>query len=92
MKRVHASSGRPVVAAVVVDVMAAGDTAAGVTVASEEAAVTSQSALPAGRCCRVRCLSGFALATNLILRAQNSARYSSHWANLGRAGFEPAKA
>src|SRR5215467_7230281 len=41
MRRVRANSGRRVAAAVV-DVTAAGDTAAGVTVASEEAAATSQ--------------------------------------------------
>jgi hypothetical protein len=78
MRRVRASNGRRVVAAVVaVDVTAAADmAAAGVTVDSEgAAAATSQ--LP--------------LTANLILRADNSAQ-QLHWANLGRAGFEPAKA
>ena len=46
MRRVRASSDRPVAAAVAVDVTAAGDTVAvGVTVASEEAAAISQSPL-----------------------------------------------
>ena len=60
------------------DVTAVADTVVGgvtVAVASEEAA-TSQPALPADRCCRVRCLSGFALAADLILCAEDSARYS----------------
>src|SRR5262245_22440121 len=83
MKRVRASSGRQV-AAVAVDVTAAADTAAGVMVASEEA-VTSQPALPADTCCRVRCLNGFALASDLILCAENSVRYTpigKIWAGL----------
>src|SRR5215470_17414921 len=41
MKRVRASSGRRVAAVVAVDVMAAADTAAGATVANDEAAATS---------------------------------------------------
>ena len=42
--------------------------AAGVTAAASEeaAAATSQPALPADRCCKIRCLSGFALAADLI--------------------------
>ena len=86
MRRVRASSGRRVAAAAVVDVTAVADTVvAGVTVAvaaSEEAAATSQLALPADRCWRIRCLSGFALAADLILCAEDSARYSS----LGKCG------
>jgi hypothetical protein len=70
MRRVRASSGRRVVAAVVVDVTAVADTVvAGVTVAvaaSEEAAATSQLALPSDRH-RIRYLSGFVLAVDLIL-------------------------
>src|SRR5215469_11897167 len=83
MRRVRASSDRRVAAAVA-DVTAVADTAAGVTVASEEAA-TSQPVLPADRCCRVRCLGGFALAADLIFCAEHSARYSSIgqiWAGL----------
>ena len=78
MRRVRASSGRQVAAAAVaVDVTAAADmAAAGVTVANEEAAEAT-SQLP--------------LTANLILRADNSA-LQLHWGNLGRAGFEPAKA
>ena len=49
MRRVRASSGRRVAAAVVVDVTAVADTAAaGVTVASEEA-VTSQPGVACGQ-------------------------------------------
>ena len=75
-------------AAVVVDVTAVVDmVAAGVTVvvASEEAAATSQLALPSDRCWRIRWLSGFTLADDLILCAGDSARYSSigqMWAGL----------
>ena len=92
MRRVRASSGRRVAAAaVVVDVTAVADTAAaGVTVASEEA-VTSQPALPADRCCRVSCLTGFALAADLI-SALRTAHATVPSGNMGRAGFEPAKA
>src|SRR6266446_1104671 len=65
MRHVRASSGRRA-AAVAADVTAVADTVVGgVTVASEEAA-TSQQPLPADRCCRVRCLSGFTLAADLI--------------------------
>ena len=88
MRRVRASSGRRVAAAAV-DVTAVADTAAAgvmvVVVASEEAAATSQLALPSDRCWRIRCLSGFALADDLILCAEDSARYSSigqMWAGL----------
>jgi hypothetical protein len=58
-------------AAVVVDVTAVADTVvAGVTVAvaaSEEAAATSQLALPSDRYWRIRYFSGFVLAVDLIL-------------------------
>src|ERR1700756_5800979 len=79
MRRARASSGRRGVAAA--DVTVAADTAAGVKVASEEAA-TSQPALPADRCCSVRCLSGFTFAADLILCAEYSPRYS----RLGKHG------
>ena len=95
MRRVRASSGRQVAAAVVADVTAVADTAGGgvtvAVVASEEAA-TSRPALPADGCYRVRCFSGFAVAADLILCAEDSARYSPHREKMGRAGFEPAKA
>ena len=83
MRRVRASSGRVAAVVVVVDVMAVADTAAGVTVASEEAA-TSQPALPADRCCRVSCLSGFALAADLIsvLRTAHASSIGKIWAGL----------
>ena len=85
MRRVRANSGRRVVVAVV-DVTGVADTVVGVTAAdSEEAAATSQLALPSDRCWRIRCLSGFALAADLILCAEDSARYSSigqMWAGL----------
>src|SRR5215475_14060289 len=83
MRRARARSGRRV-AAVAVDVTAAADTVDGVTAASEEAA-TSQPALPANTCCRLRCLSGFSFAANLILRAEDNARYTcigKMWAGL----------
>ena len=88
MRRVRASSGRRV-AAVVADVTAVADTVGvgGVTVAvaaSEEAA-TSQLALPADGCYRVRCFSGFALATDSIsaLRTEHAiARIGKKWAGL----------
>ena len=78
MRRVPANSGRQVAAAaVVVDVTAVADmAAAGVTVANEEAEAAT---------------SQLTITANLILRADNSA-LQLHWANLGRAGFEPAKA
>src|SRR5258705_5195349 len=96
MKRARASSGRRVAAAaVVVDVTAEADTAAaGVTVASEEA-VTSQPALPADRCCRVSCLTGFALAADLIsaLRTAHatvpSGKYGQGWIRTSE-GVKPA--
>ena len=88
MRRVRANSGRRVVAAAV-DVTAVADTVAAgvmvVVVASEEAAATSQLALPSDRCWRIRWLSGFTLADDLILCAGDSARYSSigqMWAGL----------
>src|ERR1041384_7272598 len=85
MKRVRASSGHQVAAAVAaVDVTAAADMAAGVTVASEEAA-TSQQALPADACYRIRCLSGFSFAIDLILSTEHGARHTSVskiWAGL----------
>src|SRR5882672_6931189 len=67
MRHVLASSGRRA-AAVAADVTAVADTVGvgGVTVVASEEAATSQPVLPAGRCCRVRCLSGFALAADLI--------------------------
>ena len=86
MRRVRASSGRRV-AAVAADVTAVADTVVGgvtVVVAASEEAATSQPALPADRCCRVRCLRGFALSAYLIC-AEDSARYSrigKIWAGL----------
>src|SRR5512132_1650189 len=86
MRHVRASSGRRA-AAVAADVTAVADTVVGgvtVAVASEEAA-TSQPALPADRCCRVRGLSGFALGADLISCAEDSAHYSAIgkiWAGL----------
>ena len=66
-----------------VDVTAAADTAAGVTVvASGEAAATSQPALPADRCCRVLCLSESALAADLI----SALRTAQATAPLGKYG------
>ena len=88
MRRARASSGRRVAAAAAaVDVTAVADTAvAGVTAAaSEEAAATSKLVFPADGCCRIRCLSGFALAVDLILCAEDSARCSvigQMWAGL----------
>ena len=93
MRRVRASSGRRV-EAVAADVTAVADTVGGVTVAvaaSEEAA-TSQLAFPADRCCRVSCVSGFALATDLISALMTAHTTAPHQRNMGRAGFEPAKA
>jgi hypothetical protein len=61
---------------------------AGVTVAvaaSEEAAATSQLALPSDREWRIRYLSGFVLAADLILCPEDSTRYSligQMWAGL----------
>src|SRR5207244_11236833 len=65
MSHVRASSGRRA-AAVAADVTAVADTVGGVTVVASEEAATSQPALAADRCCRVRCLSGFDLAADLI--------------------------
>src|SRR5512132_2847972 len=84
MRHVRASSGRRA-AAVVADVTAVADTVGGVTVVASEEAATSQPALPADRCCRVRCLSGFALGADLISCAEDSAHYSpigKIWAGL----------
>src|SRR6476661_4187544 len=89
MRRVRASSGHRVAAAVVGVTGVADMAAAGVTAAASEeaAAATSQPALPAERCCRIRCLSGFALAADVILCAegQRTPRYSiigQKWAGL----------
>src|SRR5207248_11200855 len=86
MRHVRASSGRPA-AAVAADVTAVADTVGvgDVTVVASEEAATSQPALPAGRCCRVRCLSRFALAADLISALRTRARYSCTgkiWAGL----------
>ena len=82
MRRVHASSGRQVAGVAGVDVTAVADTAAGVTVAKEEAAAaTSQP----DRCCGVRYLSRFAAAADLIPRAKDSTGYGpigKIWAGL----------
>src|SRR5438552_8127406 len=92
MRHVRASSGRRA-AAVAADVTAVADTVGvgGVTVVASEEAATSQPLLPADRCCRVRCLSGFALAADLI-SALRTAHATAPLGNMGRAGFEPAKA
>src|SRR4029453_18835969 len=94
MRHVRASSGRRA-AAVAADVTAGADTGGGGgTVASEEAA-TSQPALPADRCCRVRCLSGFALAADLIsaLRTAHATaplgKYGQGWIRTSE-GVKPA--
>src|SRR6266481_8908228 len=98
MRHVRASSGRRAAAVVAADVTAVAGTVVvgGVTVAvaSEEAA-TSQPALPAGRCCRVRCLSGFALAADLIsaLRTAHATaplgKYGQGWIRTSE-GVKPA--
>ena len=84
MRRVRANRGRRGVAAAV-DVTAVADTVAAgvmvVVVASEEAAATSQLALPSDRCWRIRWLSGFTLADDLILCAAAHAT-----APLGKCG------
>ena len=88
MRRVRESSGHRVAAAVVGVTAVADTVVAGVTAAAaseEAAAATSQPALPADRCCRIRCLSGFALGADLILCAEDSARCSvigQMWAGL----------
>src|SRR5512132_957625 len=93
MRHVRASSDRRA-AAVAADVTAVADTVGGVTVASEEAA-TSQPALPADRCCRVRCISGFALAADLIsaLRTAHTTaplgKYGQGWIRTSE-GVKPA--
>src|SRR5512132_535678 len=84
MRHVRASSGRRA-AAVAADVTAEADTVGGVTVVASEEAATSQPALPTDTCCRVRCLSGFVLAAEFDLCAEDSARYSpigKIWAGL----------
>src|ERR1043166_10038416 len=85
MKRVRASSGHQVGGAVAaVDGTGAADMAAGLTVAREEAA-TSQQALPADACYRIRCLGGFSFAIDLILSTEHGARHTSVgkiWAGL----------
>src|SRR5512132_2621985 len=81
MRHVRASSGRRA-AAVVADVTAVADTVGGVTVVASEEAATSQPALPADRCCRVRCLSGFALVADLI----SALRTAHATAQLGKYG------
>src|SRR5712675_1623389 len=87
MRRVRASSGRRV-AAVAADVTAVADTVVGgvtVAVAASEEAATSQLALPADGCYRVRCFSGFALAADSIsaLRTAHAiARIGKKWAGL----------
>src|SRR5260370_39996089 len=93
MRHVRASSGRRAAAAA--DVTAVADTVVGgVTVASEEAA-TSQPALPADRCCRVRCLSGFALAADLIFALRTArataplGKYGQGWIRTSE-GVKPA--
>ena len=94
MRHVRASSGRRA-AVVAVDVTAVADTVGGVTVVASEEAATSQSALPADRCCRVRSLSGFALAADLIsaLRTAHAAvalgKYGQGWIRTSE-GVKPA--
>src|SRR6266576_7329031 len=97
MRHVRASSGRRA-AAVAADVTAVADTVVGgvtvVAAASEEAA-TSQPALPADRCCRVRCLRGFALSADLIsaLRTAHATvalgKYGQGWIRTSE-GVKPA--
>ena len=80
------------------DVTVVADTVVGgvtvVAAASEEAA-TSQPALPADRCCRVRCISGFALAADLIsaLRTAHATaplgKYGQGWIRTSE-GVKPA--
>ena len=84
MRHVLANSGRRAAAVVAADVTAVADTVGvgGVTVVASEEAATSQPALPAGRCCRVRCLSGFALAADLI----SALRTAHDTAALGKYG------
>ena len=82
MRHARANSDRPVAAEVVADVTAAADTAGGVTVVASEEAATSEPALPADRCCRVLCLSGSALAADLI----SAPRTAQATAPLGKYG------
>ena len=98
MRHVRASSGRRAVA-VAADVTAVADTVVGdvtvVVVAASEEAATSQPALPGDRCCRVRCLSGFALAADLIsaLRTAHATaplgKYGQGWIRTSE-GVKPA--
>ena len=96
MRPVRASSGRRA-AAVAADVTAVADTVGvgGVTVVASEEAATSQPALPAGTCCRVRCLSRFALAADLIsaLRTAHDTaaleKYGQGWIRTSE-GVKPA--
>ena len=80
---------------VAADVTAVADTVGGVTVVASEEAATSQSALPADRCCRVRCLSGYALAADLIcaLRTAHATaplgKYGQGWIRTSE-GVKPA--
>jgi hypothetical protein len=85
MRHVRASSGRRAAVVVAADVTAVADTVVGgvtVVVAASEEAATSQPALPAGRCCEVRCLSGFALGADLI----SALRTAHATAQLGKYG------
>src|SRR6266403_1928244 len=97
MRHVLASSGRRA-AAVAADVTAVADTVGvvdGVTVVASEEAATSQPTLPADRCCRVRCLSGLALAADLIpaLRTAHATaplgKYGQGWIRTSE-GVKPA--
>ena len=99
MRLVRASSGRQVAAAaVVVDVTAVADTAvvagamAAAAAASDEAAATSHRCRPRTGAAESWYRSGFALEADFILRAGHRRALQLHCANLGRAGFEPAKA
>ena len=69
MRRVRASSGHRVAAAVVGVTAVADMAAAGVTAAaSEEAAGTSQLVLPADRCCRIAVSADLQLPSIYLLR------------------------
>ena len=80
---------------VAADVTAVADTVGGVTVVASEEAATSQPALPADRCCEVRCLSGFALGADLIsaLRTAHATvplgKYGQGWIRTSE-GVKPA--
>ena len=88
MRRVRASSGRRVAA--VADVTAAVDTVGVVTVVSEEAA-TRRQALPADRLLYSPLSQRICVCCRLIF-ALRTAHATTALGNLGRAGFEPAKA